>query len=166
MGDQREWLRGEVPSWERDGLISGEQSQAILARYPAPPAGGLPWGMIIFSCLGAVIVGLGLILLLAYNWDAISKYGKLTLVFGTLAAVHVVGLRLCLGRERFRPLGEGICLLGTMLFGAGIWLVAQIYLFESQLTRGLIFVVMGALLLTEGFLYSRTKKQKLAGGAQ
>jgi uncharacterized membrane protein len=145
MGDQREWLRGEVPSWERDGLISSAQTQAILARYPAPAAGGLPWGMIIFSCLGAVIVGLGLILLLAYNWDAIPKYGKLALVFGSLAAVQVAGLRLFLGRERFQPLGEGLCLLGTMLFGAGIWLVAQIYHIDEHFPNGFLIWGLGAL---------------------
>jgi uncharacterized membrane protein len=145
MRDQREWLQGEVTTWERDGLISSEQSHAILARYPSSGAGALPWGMIIFSCLGAVVVGLGLILLLAYNWAALSKYAKLAIVFGTLAAVHVAGLRLFLGRGRFQPLGEGLCLLGTMLFGAGIWLVAQIYHINEHFPNGFLIWGLGAL---------------------
>jgi uncharacterized membrane protein len=108
------------------GLISPAQAQTIAARYPLS-AGGPSWGIVIFSSLGALIVGLGVILLLAYNWAAIPKFGKLSLIIGSLTAVHAVGLGLFLRSSRWRALGETVCLLGTMLFGAGIWLVAQVY---------------------------------------
>jgi hypothetical protein len=38
---------------EREGVVSAGQARAILARYAEPAARGLPWGGIIFSCLGA-----------------------------------------------------------------------------------------------------------------
>jgi len=41
------------------------------------------------------------------------------------------------GGDWRRQLGEVACLLGTMLFGAGIWLVAQIYHIEEQIVAGL-----------------------------
>ncbi|MFZ4394429.1 MAG: DUF2157 domain-containing protein [Kiritimatiellia bacterium] len=145
MSEQVKWLQGEVRIWEREGLVSHEQAQAIMNRYPAAVTGGIPWGIIIFSCLGAVIFGLGCILLLAYNWDAISKYAKLAIVIGSLATVHLIGIRIFLSTGRYRPLGEGICLLGTMLFGAGIWLVAQIYHIDEHFPNAFLIWGLGAL---------------------
>jgi uncharacterized membrane protein len=99
----------------------------------------------VFSGLGAVIVGLGIILLFAYNWQAIPRAAKLLIVFGSLAAAHATGLWLFIRRPRFRGLGEAICVLGTMLFGAGIWLVAQIYHIDEHYPNGLIVWAVGAL---------------------
>jgi uncharacterized membrane protein len=62
-------------------------------------------------------------------------------------AAHAVGLRLFLRRERFAALGEGLCLLGTMLFGAGIFLVAQMYHIDEHFPNGLLMWALGALLL-------------------
>lgn len=140
------WLRGEIDAWSRDGLVSPAQAEALRRRYPAA-ASGPAWGMIVFSSLGAVIAGLGVILLFAYNWHAIPKFGKLALVLGALAAVHGAGLRLFLADRRFRNLGEGLCLLGTMLFGAGIWLVAQIYHIDEHYPNAFLIWGLGALVM-------------------
>jgi uncharacterized membrane protein len=144
--DLNAWMRGEIAVWKRDGLISADQAESIAARYPAAGV-GLPWGTIIFTCLGAVVAGLGVILLLAYNWQDIPKFAKLGIIVGAVAAAHAVGLRLFCGNERFRALGEGICLLGTMLFGAGIFLVAQIYHIDEHFPNAFLIWGVGALLL-------------------
>ena len=140
------WVRGEIDLWLRDGLVSPSQAENLRRRYPITES-GTTWGMIIFSSLGAVIAGLGVILLFAYNWHAIPKFGKLALVLGTLTAVHGIGLRLFLGSARFRNMGEGLCLLGTMLFGAGIWLVAQIYHIDEHFPNAFLIWGLGALVL-------------------
>lgn len=142
-----EWLQQEVRGWEQDGLVSHDQARAILARY-TPESSGVSWGVILFSCLGAVIVGLGIILLLAYNWDQIPKYAKLGIVMGSVLAAHAVGLRLFARNDRWQSLGEGICLLGTMLFGAGIWLVAQIYHMDEHFPNAFAIWGFGALALS------------------
>ena len=139
-----EWVRGEIRAWQSDGVISREQAETLQARYPAEQ-NGRSWGMIIFSCLGAVIVGLGVILLLAYNWDAIPKFAKLALILGGVAAAHVTGLFLRFGQARYRALGDGISMLGSMLFGAGIWLVAQIYHIDEHFPNAFLIWGLGAL---------------------
>lgn len=147
MGKQQnEWMREEIAGWAREGLISPAQEEALGARYPVKEP-GTSWGMIVFSCLGAVIVGLGIILLLAYNWAAIPKFAKLGLIIGAVAAVHAAGLRLFFGTERFKGLGEGVSLLGTMLFGAGIFLVAQIYHIDEHYPNAFLYWGLGALLM-------------------
>lgn len=144
--DTIEWLGEELKKWLADGLISEQQAGAIRARYPVSED-RLPWGMIIFSSIGAIIGGLGVILLFAYNWHAIPKLAKIALIFGVLAATHAAGIGLFLKSARFRALGEGLCLLGSMLFGAGIWLIAQIYHIEEHFPNGFLIWGIGALLM-------------------
>lgn len=129
----------------RDGLLSPEQAGRIRARYPTRAA--LPWGLIVFSGLGAVIVGLGVALLIAYNWSDIPKFGKLALVFASVIGAHAGALRLRAAGGWQASLGEAVALLGTMLFGAGIWLVAQVYHIDEHFPNGFLLWGLGALAL-------------------
>lgn len=140
------WLWEQSKEWVDRGLISAEQAAQIRRLYPEPRA-ALPWGTILFSGLGAAIAGLGVILLLAYNWQAIPKPAKLAVIFAGLAGLHAAGLWLFQRRDGRRQVGEAVCLLGTMLFGAGIWLVAQIYHIEEHYPNGFLIWGLGALAL-------------------
>lgn len=144
MNKQQRWLSIEVERWTAAKIISAEQATAIRALY-REPAGGVSWGLIVFFGIGAVVIGLGVILLFAYNWDAIPKFGKLALVFGAITAAHVGGV-IEGRREGWRAsLGEALSLLGTMGFGAGIWLVAQIYSINEHFPTGFLVWALGAM---------------------
>lgn len=144
MNKHHRWLETEVERWVGGGIISREQGAAIRGLYAAP-ANQVPWGLIVFFGIGAVVLGLGVILLLAYNWEDLSKGVKLGLVLGGVAVAHAAGvMQARAGGWRVR-LGEALSLLGTMLFGAGIWLVAQIYHIEEHFPNGFLFWALGAL---------------------
>ncbi len=144
MNKQQRWLTTEVERWTAANIISGEQAAAIRALY-REPVGAISWGLIVFFGIGAVVVGLGVILLFAYNWDAIPKFGKLALIFAAITAAHAGGV-IQGRREGWRvKLGEGLSLLGTMGFGAGIWLVAQIYSINEHFPAGFFIWALGAL---------------------
>ena len=138
------WLKRELEAWVSEGIIMPNQAEAIRKRYPEETP-GLPWGTIIFSSLGGVILGLGVILLFAYNWAKIPHLWKLALIFGALGIVHSVALLLHTRSERFKALGEALGLLGTMFFGAGIFLVAQIYHIDEHFPNAFIIWAIGAL---------------------
>ncbi|MFO7871714.1 MAG: DUF2157 domain-containing protein [Kiritimatiellia bacterium] len=135
----------ELKAWVSEGLITAGQEQAIRARYEQGT--GTSWGMILFSGLGAVVTGLGVILLFAYNWDGIPKLVKLFLIYGALAAAHATGIRLFAASRKRRVVGEACCLLGTMFFGAAIWLVAQIYHIDEHFPTALMIWSAGALMM-------------------
>lgn len=144
MSKHLRWLEGEIRRWTASGIVTVEQAAAIRGLY-ADATPRLPWGTIVFFGLGAVVAGCGVILLFAYNWDAVPKFGKLALVFGAVAAAHGGGLALG-GREGWRgQLGEALALLGTMMFGAAIWLTAQIYHIEEHFPNGFLVWALGAL---------------------
>ena len=142
------WLLTEIDRWKAEGLVSPEQGDRIRQRYaqpPAPAAESVPWGLLVFATAGAIVIGLGVILLFAYNWDEIPKPGKLALVFGAVIAAHLAGARL-LAKDGWQPkLGEALAALGTMFYGAGIWLVAQIYNIDEHYPNGFLFWALGAL---------------------
>jgi uncharacterized membrane protein len=81
----------------------------------------------VFSGLGAVIVGLGVILFFAYNWASMPKFAKLGTVFAALALAHGGAFYLRRPSGEQKEIGETLHVFGTMLFGAGIFLVGQIY---------------------------------------
>ena len=140
------WLRTESARWVKEGLIQEEQAQAIQALYPAPQA-ARPWAVIIFSGLGAVIVGLGVILLFAYNWAAMPKAAKLGMILTALIALHGSGIYLFLRHPRMKAVGESLTVAGTMFFGGGIWLIAQIYHIQEHFPTAFLIWGFGALLL-------------------
>lgn len=145
MGKLDRLLRDKLAEWTAAGLLTPEQAAVIRARE-AQPQPGLPWGIVIFAGFGAVVLGLGIILLFAYNWDQMHKFAKLGVVFAALAAAHGAGLWLR-RRDRWHGFAEAASLLGTMLFGAGIWLVAQIYHISAHYPNAFIVWAAGALLL-------------------
>lgn len=149
MSKEYRWLAREIDRWVAEGVITADQGARIRARYqPAAGSGeSFSWGLVVFFALGAVIVGLGVILLLAYNWSGIPKLGKLALIFGGVVAAHVSGIRLRGHTDWRRVLGEGTMILGTMLFGAGIWLVAQVYNIDEHFPTGFLVWGLGALAL-------------------
>jgi hypothetical protein len=140
------WLREQLLLWVAQGIVSPAQANRIRSLYPEPKAGA-PWGTIIFAGLGAVVFGLGVILLFAYNWQAIPKAGKLAVIFLAILAAHGAGQWLLAKPGWQRPVGEALAVLGTMLYGAGIWLVAQIYHIQEHYPNGFLFWALGALAL-------------------
>lgn len=134
-----------MAQWRAEGLVDEALAQRILARYPAGAERN--WGRIVFSAIGAVLVGLGVILFFAYNWQELPKAAKLALAIGALVAAH--GSAMALARRANASVGlvEGLHVLGTMLFGAGIWLVAQIYHIDEHYPNAFLVWSLGALAL-------------------
>ncbi len=87
------WLIAEIDGWVNAGIIAPDQGQAIKKRYPIPEQGPA-WGRIIFFSIGAILFGLGVILLFAYNWQRMPKWVKLAVIFAALIGAHGAGFRL------------------------------------------------------------------------
>jgi uncharacterized membrane protein len=143
LSKQLEWLKQELAQWRAEGLVDAALAQRILARYP--PAAERNWGRVIFSAIGAVLVGLGVILFFAYNWQDLPKAAKLALVIGALVLAHGGAIGVARRPDASRGLVEGLHVLGTMLFGAGIWLVAQIYHIDEHYPNAFLVWSAGAL---------------------
>ena len=85
------------------------------------------------------------ILFFAYNWAAIPKFLKLALVFAALVTSHGAALWVTRRNPANHSLVEGLHILGTMMFGAGIWLIAQIYHIDEHYPNAFLVWGLGAL---------------------
>lgn len=145
MNKFQKWLSSEIELWQADGIINSEQAQKILARYQHEPSNA--WGTVVFSAIGAVIFGLGIILLFAYNWEEMGRFTKLALILSTLLLAHGFGHKYTAIASKHPKIGESLLLLGTMFFGAAIWLIAQIYHIDEHYPNGILIWALGALTL-------------------
>jgi uncharacterized membrane protein len=99
-------------------------------------------GRLLITGIGAIMIGLGVILLFAYNWADMSKYLKLAVIFGALISSHLLAM-LVAGRNTL--FSESLFALGTMLMGAAIFLVGQIYHLDSHYPHAILLWSAGAL---------------------
>jgi len=150
-GDERflERLPGELTRWQSDGIITAEQSQAIRDRYSAPqitPRSQRAQGRLVtgLSVIGAVLVGLGIILFFAANWDGIDRTPKLAIILGVIVAAHGLGyfLRYHRGYDR---VGSAMVLIACIIYGAGVHLVGQVYNVDVNDPRLMLFWFLGVL---------------------
>ena len=123
-------LRTEIRGWEAEGIISPEQSSAILGLYdvtPESPARNVPSRVVsVIAVMGAALVGLGIIAAVAANWSAIPVGAKLVMMAVGTPALYFAGW-LLIQRWGFNRIGTAVILLGAIAFGASIHLIAQIY---------------------------------------
>lgn len=129
--DFRERLGVEVAGWVRDGLISEEQSRAILSRYGlrASTARAVRLGPVatLLSVLGAIVLGTGVVYFFAANWEALPDWFKVALVFTATGLAYTSGYVLRYVWKGLPRVGDALILLGAILFQAGIFLLEQIY---------------------------------------
>ena len=144
---QRAWLLDELNVWRRDAIVSDEQSRRITDLYEG--AGelaerGRSRAVFTLMAAAATLVGLAALLLIGYNWDQLDRLTKLAMVLGTIAVTHAIGFSLRYGRNA-RAGSEAVFFLGCLFYGAGIWLVAQVFHINAHYPDGLWWWAVGVL---------------------
>ena len=122
-------------------VISEETAQRIKDYYKGQPAQSSNRVFIVFGILGSLLIGLGLVLILAHNWDNLSKIAKLAIGFFPLLAAQVLAGFVLAKRRDEVAWREGA---GTFLFFAiaiSISIVSQVYNIEGDLA-GFLFIWM------------------------
>jgi uncharacterized membrane protein len=143
----REWLHGELNVWRGGGILTDDQSGQILALYETPnQAAGRrrSIAMFLISGIAALLIGLAALLVVSYNWHAMSATTKLATIFSALVGLHIVGVALRTTWQR--PLtSEPIFLIACIFYGASIWLIAQIFNIQSHYPDGFWYWAIGVL---------------------
>jgi uncharacterized membrane protein len=141
--DKYTFLKTEVLAWELDSLVSPEQGAAILERYlPLERTGRI---ISILAVFGAILVGVGVLLFIGANWHHMSVVIKTALIAGSVIASYAAGWYLKSGAGNRPRVGEAMLLLGSLLYGCGIWLIAQIFRLEVEPSSGLLLWGAGVL---------------------
>lgn len=137
------WLHTQIKTWVQEGVIDDSTAHVLTSRYPQ--TSGSSWGVSLITAIGAAIFGLGVILFFAFNWSELSKTLKLATIFAALLSTHSLAFYLRVRKPQQTNLIEGFHLIGTMMFGAGIWLIAQIYHMDEHYPTAILLWGVGAL---------------------
>lgn len=135
------WLEQEATKWVKKDIITNEQYEEILKQYPKSERG---FGVL--PILGSILIGLGILSFIAANWQDIPSLLRLGLIIVVMCGFYFGGAML----ERRGQHNTGVALIGIGLlsFGAGIFLVAQMYnLVSNNVFSFLVWAVAGLCLL-------------------
>lgn len=117
----------ELPELVKAEVISEEVANQIRNYYrnkSGKPANVL---FIIFGVLGALLTGLGLILILAHNWDELNRSTKTILAFVPLLTAQLLCMYTLIRQADNTGWQESAATFLFMAVGASIFLVSQIY---------------------------------------
>ncbi len=122
-----------LPELIAQGLIAQESADKIKAYYKLKEQQQPQRTTIVFGILGSILVGLGIILIVAHNWDNFSRPVKVLFSF-----VPLIAGQLFCGYSIFKKPGNRTWQESSAVFlffavGASIALVAQVYNISGNL---------------------------------
>lgn len=138
------FLKEQLAAWQREELISSETGQAILERYSVR---SLNFVRVVLA-IGALLVGLGVLSFIASNWDLMSKLVKFIVIIGFYSGVNILGYTLT---DKYPRTGRSLIYLGVLVYGAGIFLVGQMFNLGGDFSSA--FLLWGAGVLPMAWLY-------------
>lgn len=122
----RQWLLKELPHLENAGIISSDKTRDIQTYYEANTQGGTHWAIIAFAVLGSLLIGSGIILLFAHNWEDLTRPTRTVLSFCPLLIGSVLSF-LALRKNAGIALRESAGIFHSLAVGASIALIGQTY---------------------------------------
>jgi len=119
-------------------LISDNQAESIREYYRKKESQSGNKLFTVFGILGAILIGLGLILIIAHNWDELSRLTKTIFAFIPLLIGQVLCGYTLLKKQDNVAWREGSTIFLFLTVGASISLVSQIYNIPGNLSSFLL----------------------------
>src|SRR5260221_2309301 len=119
-------------------VITAETASRIRSYYEVQESSSSARIVVVFSILGALLVGLGIILVVAHNWDTFPKLVRLGIAFLPLLVTHSVGGYLLVRNIESTAWREATSALIIFAVATAISLVSQIYNIHGELANFLL----------------------------
>ena len=160
----RRWFKCQLSRWLDSDIISSSQAQEISSLYdknfgPDIIRVDKSWFIRLSGLLGAILIGLGVILFFASNWQYLSAQVKVSLILSAVVITYWLGYQLSFQWDHPR-IGGSLIFLGHLFYGSSIWLIAQIFHLNVHYPAGVLYWAVGvmgmswALSLTPGLVLS------------
>lgn len=118
----------DIAAWLAAGVITEAQAQRMLSDLSVRRKDRASDKLIVtISTIGAVLLGIGAVLFVAANWQGFNHLTKAFLLGGSTFSVTLLGYWLAYEAKTLPKVGAALLLLGTLLLGATLFLLAQMY---------------------------------------
>ncbi|MBI4354132.1 MAG: DUF2157 domain-containing protein [Candidatus Omnitrophica bacterium] len=123
----------QIKRWLAEGVITPQQAEKMMADALASRKERTSDRLIVVvSTIGALLLGIGAVLFVAANWEGLSELMKTLVLSGSTFGVSYLGYVLAYERKNFPKVGSALLFLGALLFGATLFLLAQMYHVEAN----------------------------------
>jgi uncharacterized membrane protein len=137
----RQRLEADLGAWQADGVISPAAVTAIRAALP-PLAPGIGISVVV-AIVGGLLIAAAFLAFVAAHWMDLARLVRLALLLAGIAGAH--GLGAWFARVD-RPVLADLCAsVGSIIFGAGIALIGQMYHLGGDFAGAMLLWAMGAL---------------------
>lgn len=132
-------LQQELNYWASQEVLSGEQVSRITAGYEVKSTLNF---IRVILLLGSLLMGLGILSFIASNWQEMSKLIKFTLIALSFLGFNLAGYRL---QPAYPKVARSFIYIGVFIYGAGIFLIGQMFNFGGHFSSAFLFWAVGIL---------------------
>jgi uncharacterized membrane protein len=137
----RQRLEADLARWQADGVITPAAGTAI--RNSLPPLGSGLNIAVVVGIVGGLLIAAAFLAFVASNWTAIARPARFGILSaGLVGAYGIAAWFAWTNRAILADLGVSI---GTIVFGAAIALVGQMYHLGDDFAAGMLLWAAGAL---------------------
>lgn len=129
--------------WRREGLLSEEKARELEASLETLTDERSSKAMVVFGTLGAILIGVGILLFVASNWGAMGPVLRGAVLFGTYGVV--VAAAWSVGQRGYERVAEALWFLAALAFGADVFFLGQIFNFTLTFWQGPLVWLLGVL---------------------
>jgi uncharacterized membrane protein len=142
----------QIEQWLHKGIINSDQAARMIADTSAHQTEESSSKFIVaISTIGSILLGVGAILFIASNWDKIPDTIKTLLLIGCTFSSYYAGYYFKYQAKNLPKVGSSLMFLATMLFGATLFLLAQIYHVQANNDTLVLIWLIGVLPLIYAF---------------
>jgi len=138
---KEKWLLKEIDAWEQLSIINGETALILKERYVRKK--NINFLILLFSIIGALLIGAGIILILAKNWYALPFFLRVAIAFLPLIISQALAVYVLKFKYDSLIWREPAAILVTASVFASIAMVGQVFHLSGD---------FGAYVLTCGLL--------------
>ncbi len=123
-----QWFYQELPDLVNKGVLSPDAANKIKEHYGEVKVRDKKWMfLIVCGVIGALLIGLGIIMLIAHNWDDLSRGARAFLSILPLVIGQGLSMWVLLKRPNSDAFKEGAAIFLSLMVGASIALISQTY---------------------------------------
>lgn len=139
-------------TYQRDnGIITQEKFEDMMNLYEE--GSGINFIRVLVT-IGAILIGLGILSFVASNWIYMSKVSKIIIIISVMGISMLTSFKL---EYTYEKTAKSLLYLSTLIYGAGIFLIGQIFNYGGEFTTAFLSwavgVVLMALILKEKILF-------------
>ncbi|NVJ68378.1 MAG: DUF2157 domain-containing protein [Gammaproteobacteria bacterium] len=141
---QYQWLAQQLTIWRDKQLLSDNQASQISNLYYAKHSAAQSWATGILVAIGALLIGGGVIMLFAHNWEHLGKGARTILSFLPLVLAQALSIYSYKRQPNSSAWWEASATLIFMAIAASIALIGQTYHIYGDLERFILtWLILG-----------------------